>query len=155
MTDRSKHDRAEAWVDTIHQIRTGKDYYFEVGPSPELEDMLELHYCEVDTAGTNVKASISFSVGEALVIGRAIVTAAYDLERNSRARLCGASKTALAVRQNFPTAHISLDVMPKAERPADAVARLRDISSWLEAEGEDELMADADDLADSIVSAYK
>lgn len=48
-----------------------------------------------------------------------------------------------------------MEVTAENDRPTEAVAQLRDISSWLEAEGEDELMVDADELADSIASAYK
>lgn len=48
-----------------------------------------------------------------------------------------------------------MEVTAENDRPTEAVAQLRDISSWLEAEGDGELMVDADALADSIASAYK
>ena len=48
-----------------------------------------------------------------------------------------------------------MEATAEADRPTEAVSQLRDISSWLDAEGEGELMVNADDLADSIASAYK
>jgi hypothetical protein len=62
------------------------------------------------------------------------------------------------VRQKLPAVLSGLNLMeatPEDDRPTEAVAQLRDISSWLEAEGDDELMVDADALADSIASAYE
>lgn len=62
------------------------------------------------------------------------------------------------VRQKLPAVISGLNIMeatPEDDRPTEAVAQLRDIASWLDAEGEGELMVNADDLAESIASAYK
>lgn len=63
----------------------------------------------------------------------------------------------MAERQREMSRVLSTNIIeatdPK-DRPAEAVAQLRDIAEWLRAEGEPEIADSVDEAADDVVSMY-